>query len=49
MITVRRLTRDDFALMPGLVTLLQDAVDHGASVGFLAPPTTARPGTTGSR
>jgi len=37
MITVRRLTRDDFALMPGLVALLQDAVDHGASVGFLAP------------
>lgn len=37
MITARRLTRDDFALMPGLVALLQDAVDHGASVGFLAP------------
>jgi acetyltransferase len=36
-ITTRRLTRDDFALMPGLVALLQDAVDHGASVGFLAP------------
>ena len=37
MLVVRRLTRDDFALMPGLVTVLQDAVAHGASVGFLAP------------
>jgi acetyltransferase len=37
MITIRRLTRDDLALMPGLVALLQDAVAHGASVGFLAP------------
>ncbi len=37
MLVVRRLTRDDFALMPGLVALLQDAVAHGASVGFLAP------------
>lgn len=27
------------AMLPGLVALLQDAVQHGASVGFLAPLT----------
>jgi GNAT superfamily N-acetyltransferase len=35
---IRRLAADDFAAcVPGLADLLVDAVDSGASVGFLAP------------
>ena len=35
---IRRLNADDFAAaLPGLADLLVDAVDDGASVGFLAP------------
>ncbi len=35
---IRRLSADDFAAcVPGLADLLVDAVDSGASVGFLAP------------
>src|SRR5271169_3451777 len=34
---LRRVTATDDALRPKLRALLADAVDHGASVGFLAP------------
>lgn len=36
-IEIRPATPDDIHLLPDLCTLLQDAVDGGASVGFLAP------------
>ena len=37
MIQVRRVSAQDESLMKGLCTLLTDAVEGGASVGFLAP------------
>jgi len=39
MITIRRITETDSALEPGLCRLLEDSVNNGASVGFLAPLT----------
>ena len=37
MILIERATADESSLREGLVALLQDCVDNGASVGFLAP------------
>lgn len=38
---LRRLQKTDVDAIEGLVALLQDVIDHGASVGFLATDTTA--------
>jgi GNAT superfamily N-acetyltransferase len=43
-ITIRRLTEQDSADLPSLGALLIDAVQDGASVGFLAPLTQERAG-----
>lgn len=42
MIAIRRLAESDTAYLPSLCDLLIDAVDDGASVGFLAPLTRER-------
>jgi acetyltransferase len=40
--TIRRIESADASVIAGLCTLLIDAVDDGASVGFLAPMTDAK-------